>query len=50
MPEQKSVQIKICGITGKEEIRWLNEEVEGFEEVGCEVEGLLDGNIIVCRR
>ena len=26
MPEQKSVQIKICGITGKEEIRWLNEE------------------------
>lgn len=26
MPEQKSVQIKICGIIGKEEIRWLNEE------------------------
>ena len=24
MPEQKSVQIKICGITGKVEIRWLN--------------------------
>lgn len=26
------------------------EEVEGFEELGCEVEGLLVGNITVCWR